>query len=677
MPLALLPVLIHLLNRLRHRSVAWAAMMFLLSASRSSSRFARLRQILVLACRVIAVASLVFAMGRPLAGGWLGWMFAPAPDVIMILLDRSASMETGGEGGGASKRQQALRFLAQSARPFEETSRLVLLESALRMPQEIASAQVLTELSLTAATDTAADLPSMLQVAADWLVENRVGLAEIWIASDLQRSNWQPESDRWPALASRLGALPQSVRVRLLALNEAVSGNTGIAVREVTRRRVGERIELDLGLDLHRNASSRATLPLSMVVDGTRTPVEVTMEGQTLRFRHRANLGAKDTVGWGLVQLPVDANPADNTGYFVYGTDVRLHAVIVSSDAESRRFLRLAVAPAPKGLRQSCEIVSAARAANLSWKDLALVVWQDPIPRGETARALQNFVEQGGVVIFFPSFPREASAAAPDDGGGAGEATSADATLFAGAGWGEVRTAEVDKPFRLARWNETDGPLARTEEGTSLAVSSLQIQRRRQIVGEKNVFAHFEDGQAFLTRRIMGKGQVYFCATAPGKDYSNLGDGLVLVPMMQRLLETGGRRLSAADFLPCGEWRTLDLSERWTCVDSPGPKDFRCQAGVYRLANRLLAVNRPVQEDEPEQLETDAAKTLFGELPVRLLAEGPNSDGALQGEMWRIFLFAMLAFLIAEAVLILPGGVLRKPATSAIPPAPSVQGHSA
>src|SRR5512138_874879 len=93
LPLALLPVLIHLFNRLRHRSVPWAAMMFLRSATKKSTRYARLRQFLILAFRVLAVMGLIVAISRPLAGGWAGWMLSATPDAILILLDRSASTE--------------------------------------------------------------------------------------------------------------------------------------------------------------------------------------------------------------------------------------------------------------------------------------------------------------------------------------------------------------------------------------------------------------------------------------------------------------------------------------------------------------------------------------------------------------------------------------------------------
>ena len=93
LPLILLPVVIHFLNRMRHRPQYWAAMRFLLAATRSSVSNTKLKQFLILLFRVMAVAMLIFFIARPLAGGWLGWALSPAPDAIVILLDRSASME--------------------------------------------------------------------------------------------------------------------------------------------------------------------------------------------------------------------------------------------------------------------------------------------------------------------------------------------------------------------------------------------------------------------------------------------------------------------------------------------------------------------------------------------------------------------------------------------------------
>src|SRR4051794_17852303 len=116
LPLAALPVVIHLINQRRYQTIRWAAMIFLLAASRMSRGYAKLRQWLILAVRVLAVAGLVVSVSRPLAGGWLGRAGGGRPDTTILLLDRSPSMRQQGQGTVVSKleagRQQLARTLA-------------------------------------------------------------------------------------------------------------------------------------------------------------------------------------------------------------------------------------------------------------------------------------------------------------------------------------------------------------------------------------------------------------------------------------------------------------------------------------------------------------------------------------------------------------------------------------
>jgi hypothetical protein len=644
LPLVLVPIIIHLLNRLRHRPKAWAAMRFLLSATRSATSHTKLRQFLILLCRVLAVAMLVLFLARPLAGGWLGWALSPAPDAIVILLDRSATMET--QSGGSTKREQALKLLAQAARPYEETSHLILIDSATRAPQEIAKAGSLAQLSVTRPTDTAADVPAMLRAAFDWLVENRAGTAEIWIASDDQRSNWRPDDPRWKSVLAQLGGLSQRVRIRLLELNQTSEANASIAIKDLTRRPRGAQGELQVVLDIQRNRAASATVPVVMILDGQRSESEAVLEGQSFRWRRKIDLGARREGGWGGFSLPADVNQRDNTAWFVYGADMPLRATVVSAVREVALDLQLAAA---SHKAEPAQVIPAVEFANASLDDCSLLIWQAPLPQGADADRLQSFAAEGGVVIFFPpgqAGPRQ----------------------FAGLGWGEPQKAETPEGFRILRWNEDEGPLAKSDEHLSLPLAQTTFARRQTIAGPKNVLAAFEDGAAFLARQTVGKGEVYFCASLPQADWSSLGEGPVLVPMLQRLLLAGGRRLQQASFAACGELSSLDLARQWVSVDSTRQKDIRVESGVYRSGDRLLAVNRPTAEDEPDIMDSDEARKLFGGLSVQTLEERKFDVGPLQGEVWRVFVFAMLLFLIGEGLLILPA---RSPAPSPVLGAPT------
>jgi len=65
LPLAAAPLLIHLLNRLRHKRVPFAAVEFLLASRHRYRTQVLLRQILLLALRTAAVAGIVLSLAQP------------------------------------------------------------------------------------------------------------------------------------------------------------------------------------------------------------------------------------------------------------------------------------------------------------------------------------------------------------------------------------------------------------------------------------------------------------------------------------------------------------------------------------------------------------------------------------------------------------------------------------
>jgi len=73
LPVAAAPLLIHLINLLRHRRVPWAAMEFLLASQRTYRTRVLLRQLLLLALRTVAIlVDDSYSMGDLSADGGLG-----------------------------------------------------------------------------------------------------------------------------------------------------------------------------------------------------------------------------------------------------------------------------------------------------------------------------------------------------------------------------------------------------------------------------------------------------------------------------------------------------------------------------------------------------------------------------------------------------------------------------
>src|SRR5438067_1846422 len=93
---AVLPLVLHLLNRARYRNVEWGAMMFLGLDETGQRRSSRFKELTLLALRMSIVAALAVALARPVAGSLVSRTPAAnqldEPSSTAILLDRSGSM---------------------------------------------------------------------------------------------------------------------------------------------------------------------------------------------------------------------------------------------------------------------------------------------------------------------------------------------------------------------------------------------------------------------------------------------------------------------------------------------------------------------------------------------------------------------------------------------------------
>src|SRR6516162_5579360 len=156
LPLIALPIIIHLINQRRYQTIRWAAMIFLLAANRMSRGYAKLRQLLILLFRMLAIGGLIFAVSRPLVSGWLGRVAGGRPDTTIILLDRSPSMRQQAPGTLISKLDAGRRQLARTLEVLG-SSRWVLIESASNVAREIESPAALLKLTEAEPISTSAD----------------------------------------------------------------------------------------------------------------------------------------------------------------------------------------------------------------------------------------------------------------------------------------------------------------------------------------------------------------------------------------------------------------------------------------------------------------------------------------------------------------------------------------
>lgn len=640
---AAIPIAIHLLNRRRHRTVKWAAMQFLLKASRESRGRKRLRHILILTCRALALAALAFAAAQPVIGGFFG-LGVGKPDVIVVIFDRSASMESSPPQQGNSRREIGVARLKGALDDFSG-SRVVLIDSASGAPQEVPSPDVLDQLSSTSATDTEANFPALLTRAAEYLM-HVPGRAEIWIASDLQTSNWRIDDGRWDATRAALTTLPRPPRIRILSLAGRHSVNQ--AVQALAARRAGDSLVLDLKIVRTDDATQPLTLPLSIQMDGAAISESVAISGQQLQLQKTVPVPADRESGHGWVSLPGDGNLRDNVAFFAYGPARPVKSVVVGEPGEAASYLLLASAPEGFG-GQISTLAPAAALPDLD--DVAAVFWAAPLPAGNEAKEIARFLDRGGQVVFFPP-------------------SSADTTTFLEWSWAEVRESATDQFFILSQWDHADGLLRDSMDGTPIPADRLRAIRRQEMQGEAAVLARWDDGGTFLARRVVGRGMAWMVGTLPDYSWSNLGDADVLLPLCQRAVVAGARRFETGFLTEVGSPQAVGEFTRIDRYPHDDQADALHLAGVFRTDEGLLAINRPASEDLVGALDKPALDVLLEGTDHSLFEdERASASDALGRPVWQALVFAMLLFLLTEGLLCLP----KKAATD--PPAVAASGH--
>jgi len=120
LPLAAVPLFIHLINLLRHRRVPFAAIEFLLASQRKYRTRVLLRQLILLALRTAAVVGLVLMLAQPRWRSALGSFFGGGQAVHVVVLDDSASMRDRSSGGGLGDTTAYDRGRAAAARIVAE-----------------------------------------------------------------------------------------------------------------------------------------------------------------------------------------------------------------------------------------------------------------------------------------------------------------------------------------------------------------------------------------------------------------------------------------------------------------------------------------------------------------------------------------------------------------------------
>jgi hypothetical protein len=459
LPLAAAPIIIHLINLLRHRKVPWAAMEFLLASQRKYRTRVLLKQWLLLLLRVAAVLGIVLALAQPRWRSAIGQLLGGSRSAHVVLLDDSYSMSDLSTGGGLVGDTSAFdrgklvveRIAAElaGAQGMQEIAvgRFSLLQTATASgtaaarfdiarqtvtPQLVQ--QVRDELAPLVPSATACGPRAAVQAAAEAVGAGVGATNVVWLVSDFRARDWKT-ADETAALLRKLSDAGVELRLvdcaagrsagdglagadsaaaaRNLSIErlEVVGGvpATGVLVPlEATVHNDSDRPVRDVQVELREDGGSRPGLRLPEIPAGGSV---------RQRFEARFTKPGSHVVD---ARIQPDAVAADNSRTAVIDVLDRIDVLLIdgalgggkvavgdgpraSSRAGDAFYLATALAPgsgAPTGLRPRIESPRSLATLDLGSFDCVWLLDVEQLDAQEVA-PLEAFARGGGGVVFF------------------------------------------------------------------------------------------------------------------------------------------------------------------------------------------------------------------------------------------------------------------------------------
>nr|WP_272507547.1 BatA domain-containing protein [Salinibacter ruber] len=677
------PLFLHFFNLRQPRTVEFSSLAFVKELKESAVQRVRIKEWLLLALRMLAIASLVMAFAQPTLTSTIGGMGASAPTAHAVVVDNSLSMAADGPGGAYF--DQAVQKAQGVLGTVEEDDEVLLwptARSGARPPEPMANPgvarQSLAELAPQAGARPLAQAVGRAAEAAD---EADAPQAVVYVVSDLQASTLGD------SVATKV---PDGVQVQLLPVETRAQSNVGVSDVTVTSRIA----EVDQPVQLEATLTNHGPDPLSdyvasVYLAGDRvaqatTTLEPGLE-KTVSFTV-----TPQTRGWldGAVVTEDDDLPVDDRHHFALHVPEERRVLLVRGEGQDTRYLDLALSSEMVADRIAFRTTAIDErdlaSAELGRYDAVLLAGPRSLSSGEVD-ALARFVDRGGGLLLFPT-----AQARPDDYNALFGALDAGSLRgFSGALSGEQTVASFGRVDLQHPLFEGVFQERRREEASVEQPDLYYVVNFRPSGQAGQTLIELSNGRPFLHEVRHGSGRLLLSAVAPTQAWSDLPVRGLFVPLLYRSVyylsattSVAGEQLVAgrpAELRVTGvppeasvrlhgpdgievapEQRTLfgaTLVQVGGTLTTPGLYDV--QAGSTRV--RRVAVNVPPAESNLQAAAPEEASERLGTAtgaPVRAVAAAETEDlketlrtRRAGTELWNVFLLLALVFLAAEMLV--------------------------
>lgn len=482
------PVIIHLFQLRRFKRIDFPDVRLLRQVSLQTRQRRKVRHWLVLCARMLALAALVLAFAQPYVPAG-GQQVKAGRHALSVFIDDSYSMD--GTNGAGRLLDQARAGAQEAIMRGAATDRVQVITGRLSGRQQLLTGRD-EALQAAAQVDVSPFTRPLSQVITrqrEALDRSDAPVKRMILFTDLQRTI--ADVDRW--------TVDPAIPVIVVPLPPASADNLSIDSCWFASpvRRLGRNETLHVRV---RNRGTRdlADIPLRLGIDGRQRALatfSVGADATVDTVLHFTNDAPGDH--WGLLEIPDRPVTFDDRLYIAYRTAEVINVLLVSGGQEESDARVRAVFAGDSIHAFTTQAYRSLDLGALQRQHLVVLNALPDVPSG-MAGALQQFVERGGSLAFFPADeiePAGYNALLADLGAG----------VFGRRDTARIKVDRIDlsEPFFRDMFSSMPRNVDLPSVGPRHALLTPAGAR---------VLLRLQDGGAFLAAVPHGRGQVYVCA---------------------------------------------------------------------------------------------------------------------------------------------------------------------
>ena len=653
-----IPVIIHLFNFRRFKTVYFSNVSFLKEIKEETASRSRVKHLLVLAARMLAIAFLVLAFAQPFIPK-KNTNISAGKKYVSVYVDNSFSM--GAMSGGVRLLDKAKQAGKEIVQNYAANDQFQLLTNDLQGKQQrlISKEEFLSMLDEVDISPATRNLREITRRQADVLSIDNSKNKVAYILSDFQKNmgEFTPDS---------------TVRYNLVPLAADAQQNVFIDTAWLTEpvQLLNQNVKLVVRI---KNSGEKA-------VEGNR--VSLKLNGQTkgvADFSVGAGSYTYDTIGfminqsgWNKAELSIQDYPItyDDTYFFAFDVADKIKVLAINEN-KSNVYLDAVFKDQPEFDYHAVPSGSLDY-SQIKGNQLVVLANLNSISTGLSA-AINSFLSNGGTVCIFPGYKCDMQSYN-------GFLSSLGVSVFTDLNEGEQEVAKIDLQQGLFK-----DVFEKVPENMSLPKVRKYYQINGRVAGTEPSVLTIKSGNEFLTKDSYKTGTIYVCASPLDKAYSDLPVHAIFAPMLYKMAIMGSRAENLAYTI--GDKKGIEIQSKGGDADKVykvkgdqvefipeqfalgskvilGLKDQVKKSGFYKVSLEnsdsadVIALNYDRQESNLSFYKLDELKSKYNEPNMTVVNSIGMEVAQVIKEMdrgvslWKMFLILALIALAIETLLL-------------------------